>query len=269
MKSSKMSELMDDPVTIDKNASLSEALEIMKKEEYFELPVTHKDVYLGTLTYRDLARELGSISKQSKPPSNLHVSTAYQKDGGNLKKEDDFKEGVCSLADRGNYTLPILNENSVIGVFKSEKALKSINFNEDLRIKEVISDNYEVISPNERVVHARRKLLDKDLDLLAVKQRKDIIGSVTDIEIAKGMASFRELVPDKKQDSRIRNLLVEDILNNNTIIIDSKTNLNDLIKEINSNKIRDIIVEEENELKGSINQLDILESWCENARQMG
>lgn len=257
---------ISDIIAIDKDQNLSLAIEKMEKNHLENLPVTNEGKYIGILSYKNLAKELGSIRKESKPPSRLHVSTAYKKDGGILNINMNLKTAASELASRKSTILPVQDEEkNIIGSLTSFNVLKQIELGKK-SIDEIISKNYEIISPSDRVVNARRKILDQKTELLVLKENKNLLGIVTAKEIAKGMSSFRKLVPKEKQDSRIRNLLVEDIMENNFLEIDSSASLKEITEKLVSNKEKKALITEENNTLGFIDQLDLIKAWCWNER---
>ena len=79
-------------------------------------------------------------------------------------------------------------------------------------VGEVMEKNPIVVSPSDRVSHARHLILDKNIGRLPVIENGKLVGIVAEDDIAFAMRSFRDLVADNQQDSRIKNLLVGDIM---------------------------------------------------------
>ena len=85
------------------------------------------------------------------------------------------------------------------------------------------------IATEERVVHLRRRMLDDNILRFIVTDRDQVVGIVTETDVAVAMRNFREVVDDKHQDHRIRNLLVKDIMSTPVMSMDSGSNLDDVI----------------------------------------
>ena len=76
------------------------------------------------------------------------------------------------------------------------------------------------VSPSDRLVHARRCLIDKEIGRLPVVEEDMLEGILTAKDVAMAMISFKKVVPDKYKTARIRNLLVEDVMTQNVKTID-------------------------------------------------
>ncbi|PTD93603.1 hypothetical protein C9439_05990 [archaeon SCG-AAA382B04] len=135
------------------------------------------------------------------------------------------------------------------------------------RAKEIVNRNFTTIPSTERVVNARRRIINRGEDVLVIRENQDILGILTPKEIAEGMNSFRRLVPDEKQDSRIRNLLVEDIMENNYLKMDEGSSITDVSTNLYKEKERLTLISDDlGEIKGFIDQLDLLKKWCGDER---
>lgn len=85
------------------------------------------------------------------------------------------------------------------------------------------------ISPTERVVHARRRMLDEDIGRMPVIDDMQLIGIITESNIARAMRAFRDLVPGRQHDGRIKNLIVGDIMSVNVKFVRTDTPLSGVI----------------------------------------
>ena len=72
------------------------------------------------------------------------------------------------------------------------------------------------------------------------------------------MMSFRKIVPDKYKNSRIRNLLVEDVMTQNVKTINSGSTLEDASNMMIENRFSGIPVEDEGVIKGMITKTDLI-----------
>ena len=55
-------------------------------------------------------------------------------------------------------------------------------------------------------------MLDNNIGRVPIIEGDKLVGMVTEKDVAKAMRSFRDLVEGSKQESRIKNLIVEDIM---------------------------------------------------------
>jgi len=261
----KIKEIMQDPVSIDKNQPISIAMDKMDKNDLFQIPVTNNGIYHGSLSYHDIARELGSGKKSEKPASSLKVSTAYKKSSATVKEEDKVIETFCAFSSSKPYTLTVVNENKVKGIVRSQDILQLVEEQTKLSETNITSQEYEVLKPDDRVVHARRKMIDNEYTALPVIKEGGLAGLITNKEIAIGLRKFRKLVPDNKHDYRIRNLLVKDIMNVNPTTLHINMELTEIAGKLTENDSTDAVVIEDG-LKGILSHLQLLRYWCGDER---
>jgi CBS domain-containing protein len=114
------------------------------------------------------------------------------------------------------------------------------------------------VSPNDRLVHARRCIIDKEIGRLPVVEENILEGILTAKDVAKAMTSFRKIVPDKYKNARIRNLLVEDVMTQNVKTMDGEATLDEAATKMLENRFSGIPVEIDGVLAGIITKTDLL-----------
>jgi CBS domain-containing protein len=119
------------------------------------------------------------------------------------------------------------------------------------------------VSPTDRLVHARRCLIDNGVGRLPVVEDDTLVGILTAKDVANAMISFRKIVPDKYKNSRIRNLLVEDVMTQNVKTIDPESTLEQVSIMMLENRFSGIPVEEDGSLVGIITKTDLIEYIAE------
>jgi CBS domain-containing protein len=68
-------------------------------------------------------------------------------------------------------------------------------------------------NPNDRLVHARRMMLDRDVGRIPVVEGGRLVGIITERDVAKSLRAFRDLNDTaSKQYARIYNILVSDVM---------------------------------------------------------
>ena len=115
------------------------------------------------------------------------------------------------------------------------------------------------ISPGDRVSHARRIMLDNDIGRLPVVENGDIVGIITERDVAKAMMNFRDLVPDNQQDVRIRNLIVGDIMTHNVKSVRTNTPITEVISILLKENIGGVpVLNLRDEMVGVISRREII-----------
>ncbi len=253
----KVSDIMVEPVRVDKSDTLSHALELMEKQRTRRLLVTRNSSFYGVVTIRSIARELGSWKKSNLPASSLHVATAlvdtYTKVLPDLKLED-----AITLMDKNKSVLVVTSgDDEVLGWVTPSEILKDIKAIPGYAA-EVMKEPITA-GPADRVAHIRKVMLDHDIGRLPVVNDHKLVGIVTETDVARALHAFRGLVSDSQQDARIRNLIVEDIMTVNPISVKTNTPLSDVVDLMLKENIGGMpVLNLEEDLVGVISRRDII-----------
>ena len=68
------------------------------------------------------------------------------------------------------------------------------------------------VSPDDRVIHARRIMIDEDIARLPVVDQGNLVGMISDNEISFALAKIKKSYPIGKQKHRLDELLVREVM---------------------------------------------------------
>ncbi|MHA2020354.1 MAG: CBS domain-containing protein, partial [Candidatus Thorarchaeota archaeon] len=106
-----VSQIMAEPVTIDKDQRLSYALELLDKKRVDRLIVTQNGTVTGILTYADIADRLSVSKVVAVSIGRLHVSSAMTDTVITVSPDDDVTEVAQLMVDRGMSGCPVVDKN--------------------------------------------------------------------------------------------------------------------------------------------------------------
>jgi CBS domain-containing protein len=198
------------PITVDKDERLDWVLETMKKHRVSKLVVVDRDVVVGILVDGDIADELGAIKTRGVPASHLHVTTAMRKRFLSASPETEVAQVRQMLADDGAGLLPIVHEKACVGVVTTSDLLPHVESTRTL--EEIMTKTLHVVAPTDRVIHARRMMVDHHVERLPVLEGGRLVGIVGEMDVALGFARFKDSVSDKHQPAALQRFLVEDVM---------------------------------------------------------
>lgn len=225
----KVKDIMTTPIQVHKADTVSHAMELMNKHDTRRLLVVNGGDVLGVITMRSIANKLGTWKSSNLPASSLHVAAATTNMFAKVLPDTDIKDAVAVM-DRSGGILVVTDHGKVHGWVTPHELMKNVRpgkgYASDI-MKDAIS-----VSPGERVAHARRLMLDRNIGRLPVIENGIVTGIITERDIANGMMNFRNLVPDNLQDERIRNLIVADIMTHNVKSVRTNTPISDVISLI-------------------------------------
>jgi CBS domain-containing protein len=220
-------DIMSEPVTIDKSERLGHALDLMEKHDLRRLLVTNKDKMGGIITMRQIARVLGTRKSLGMPASSLHVASATMDSVIKVLPDMDVQDAMVLLQKTG--VLVAMDGEKVLAGFGPERYWRP-------NVSGMASDAMRfplTANPNDRLVHARRMILDRDVGRLPVVEGGRLAGIISERDVAKSLRAFRDLNDTaSKQYARIYNILVSDVMTHDVKYVYADTPLDEVKKII-------------------------------------
>ncbi len=257
--------MKEEIVLVDKDQNIQDALKLMKKHKISRLPVVnvnseHVRELVGMVTEKDIALRLGSSKYGKLPPAHFHVSTVMEQDPLVVEVDQSLGNVAKLMIDEKVDGMPVVNNEEVVGLLTKTSFLEICRGKpfSVTKISERMHTDLFTVSPNDRLVHARRCLIDNGIGRLPVVEDDDLVGILTAKDIANAMISFRKIVPDKYKNSRIRNLLVEDVMTQNVKTIGAESTLEEVSNMMLENRFSGIPVEDDGTLRGIITKTDLI-----------
>ncbi|WP_405309667.1 CBS domain-containing protein [Methanobrevibacter sp.] len=252
--------MSEDIITIDKDQNLSDALKLLRKHNVSRLPVTNNKQLVGIISERDIANKLGSSKYESMPASRLHISSVMVKDVITVPQTMQLDEVARIMLDKGIGSVPVMDEDKMVGIVsKADFVTLAVGIAFDkITVKEIMSKELTVVSPTERIVHARRQMLETNVGRLPVVDDDALVGMITSKDLMRAFIDFRKKVPEKYQKSQIKELLVEDIMSINPTFVSKDMSITEVSNIIMKTGFNGLPVVENDEVVGIITQTDIL-----------
>jgi predicted transcriptional regulator len=114
-------------------------------------------------------------------------------------------------------------------------------------------------SPFDRVTHVRRRMIDEDAWWMMVVEDNKLVGVITENDIAKAMSQFRDVVKTHYQDSRIKKLVVDDIMVTDLVFVRTSTPCDEAIDLMLKHDVKGVpVFDQTDALVGMITQNTIL-----------
>jgi len=224
-------DIMTKPVTVDKSERLTTALDLMEKHGLRRLLVTNNGRLGGIVTMRQIMRVLGTRRSLGLPASSLHVASATLDAFIQVLPDMDVEDGARLL--QKTSVLVVVKDDKILGWVRPREILAAMKMSGTARDAMRIPLS---VGSKDRLIHARRMMLDRDVGRLPVIDDGKLSGIVTEHDVAKALKAFRDLVSSRQQDARIKNLLVADVMTQDVQYIEPDTPLD---------KAREIILSED------------------------
>ena len=252
--------MSEDLITIDKDQNLSDALKLLRKHNVSRLPVTNNKELVGIISERDIANKLGSSKYESMPASRLHISSVMVKDVFTVPETMQLADVAKLMLDEGIGSVPVMCEDKMVGIVsKADFVTLAVGIAFDkITVKEIMSKDLTVVSPTERLVHARRLMIESHVGRLPVVEDKKLVGMITSKDLMRAFIDFRKNVPEKHQKSQIKEVLVEDIMSSNPHYVPKEMPISEVSNIMIETGYNGLPVVDEGEVIGIITQTDIL-----------
>ena len=250
-------DIMVAPPTIGKAEKISYALEVMDKKNTRRLLVTNNGAVSGILTMRSLAKELGT-KKRTRSASSLPVVTAITDSYTFIEPTADFEDAVRILKEKGGVLLVSRNEEDVMGWVTPTEILANHTFSGTA--KDVMTTNPITIHPSERLVHARHLMIENNIGRLPVMEGGNVVGIVSEKDVAVAFQEFKDTVPDQHQEARLKELLIADVMTTNPITAAPDTPLEEIISLVVGKNIGIIPIIENGSLIGIVTRRHLVKS---------
>ena len=267
----KVKDIMTCPViTIDKNRKLSDAITMMEKHKVSRLVVSNSKRLSGILTKKDITEHLGSSKHGKIVPSTLHVSTVATSNLITISEEDNLKTAAKLIIKHRISSLPVVREgdgdgdgdlernssrDDIVGIITTTDLLKPLT-DSDVKLGEIMTKRVRRVSPTERVVHARRIMIDENISRLVVVEDGNVRGVVTEKDTAKILFEFRKAT-DRHQYARIRNIPVEDVMTKDVFTLPPTSTAGEASRTMLDRRFSGIPIVEDGKLVGIVTKTDM------------
>jgi CBS domain-containing protein len=202
-------------VTVDKDERLDHVLETMRKHRMSKLVVVEKGKVAGIVTDGDIADELGALKNKGVPASHLHASSAMRRQFLTTVAEADVAKLVPQAHEDGAGLVPVMHDHTCVGVVTASDLLRLVASTAPL--EGIMTQKVLAVQPTDRVIHARRLMVDHHVERLPVLDGGRLVGILGESDIAFGLARFKESVRDNHQASALQRFLVEDVYQRNVV----------------------------------------------------
>jgi CBS domain-containing protein len=154
--------------------------------------------------------------------------------------------------------LSVVEDGKLVGVVTKADLLPLVD--SEKIVKEIMHENIHSVSPDDRVIHARRRMIDENVARLPVMNNGNLIGIISDNEIVFALAELKRSFPLGKQKHRLEELLVNDAMKTSVIWADVNVTASEAAKIMIKNNIGFLPLMENKKVVGIITRTDLLKT---------
>jgi len=178
-----------DIVTVDKDRNLRDVLDLMDQHRITKIPVVEHGRLVGIVTDGRIADKLGRIRNKQVQTTTLHASSVMEKDFIVAHPDEDLESLLKDVGQPGLTMIPVVKGHDLVGVVTKADLLPLVD--SDTPLRELMHKEIKAVSPTERIIHARRLILDNQIGRLPVLDGGEVRGIIAEHEIAGAFAGFK------------------------------------------------------------------------------
>ncbi|MCX8169578.1 MAG: CBS domain-containing protein [Candidatus Methanomethyliaceae archaeon] len=250
---------MKDPPRIDKDRTILETIEILNKKSLDSVCVCDEEKIIGYIGYREILSKIGTEKSRIVSMGSLYNSGFVNNFPTILSNDTSIRKCAELMLDLKAPSLPVFYGETFLGVIFRRHMLRFIE-DSSIPIGSIIRREVPVIHPNNRVIHARRLMLDNNL--LAIPVLNDegkVIGVISESEMVNALIDFHKYVSEKHQRARIRELSISTAMISKIPMVESETSLSDVIRLLSKERAPGVIAIENEKFIGILTYNEILE----------
>ncbi|HUR63937.1 MAG TPA: CBS domain-containing protein [Candidatus Thermoplasmatota archaeon] len=190
-------------VTVDKDRNLKDVLSLMEQHNITKIPVTEGGNLVGIVTDGHIADKLGREHNRQLQLSTLHASSVMEKDFIVAHPDEDLNVLLEDVGKPGLTMVPVVQGTKLVGVVTKADLLRLVESKAPL--SSLMKRELKTVGPGERLIHARRLLLDNDIARLPVLEGGKVKGIIAEHEIAGAFANL------KTADAHVQRVNIRDL----------------------------------------------------------
>jgi CBS domain-containing protein len=243
-------------VSLDKDERLSNVLELMRKRGASKFPVTERGELVGLLIDGDVADELGAIRNRGVATAQLHVSSCMRRRFPTAMPDTPLEEVLYQMIDQDVHLVPVVHDRTIVGVVTASDLITRVTSNQP--VSAFMTRNLDAVSPTDRVIHARRLMVDHHVERLPVLESGRLVGIVGERDVALGLWKFRETVSVQHQTAQLREFTVDQIMQRQVVTIDEAATAKEAAKRMRENDVGSLCVLRGDRIAGIVTRTDLL-----------
>jgi CBS domain-containing protein len=215
-------------LTVDKDRNIEDAIRIMEKHHVSRLLTTEKGRIIGILAESDITERLASGKERKLKVGHIHISSGMKKYLRVVYPEEDVKEVARQMIEYGISSLAVEEKEEIIGII-TKTDLVRVLVTSDKKVGEFYTKNPAICNMGDRLVHARKMMVENKVHRLIVTDKGMIVGMLTDRDIARGLKTYRQAL-DKFHHPQLEMLTVEQVMSRNPTVVKPETKIGEAVR---------------------------------------
>jgi CBS domain-containing protein len=255
--------MTEDVIYVDKDEDLVHVIDLMKKNNITKIPVVENKKIVGIITDRMISYKLGSIRSRMISTSRLHASSVTKKGIKTVEPDMDVSKIFTDIGVKNVEILPVADkEKRLCGVVTKADLLTLIE-DKKTKIQDIMKKNVFTVFPGDRIIHARKIMLNKGVSRLPVieVENRNVIGILAEMEIALAFVELKHSYRVSRQKYHLARILVRDYMKRPAITSKKDVTVYDAALMMKEEDIGGLpIIDDNGSLTGLVTRTDLLET---------
>ena len=152
----------------------------------------------------------------------------------------------------------VVENEKLLGVITKADLLPHVKSNK--KVETIMQKKLLIVAPDDRIIHARRVMIDKNIARLPVVDKGKLVGMISDNEIAFALAKLKRSVPLGRQKHQLEELLIEDAMKTPVIWSALGVTVLDAAKIMMKNNIGALPLLKDDKLVGIVTRTDLIKT---------
>lgn len=250
-----------DLITVDKDRNLKDVLHVMQQNNVTKLPVVDADGnLLGIVTDGRIADKLGRAHNKDIQTGTLRASSVMEKDFLLAHPDEPLDTLLKDVGRPGPTMVPVVQGKRLVGVITKSDLLPFVESTQ--RIGDIMRREVQAVEAGERLVHARRLLIDHDIARLPVLAGGHVEGIIAEHEIANAFAGFKE-ADGHVQKAMIREMHVGDWMKRDVITAGPDMSCTDAAARMREHHVGALpVVDGDGTIQGIVTRTDLIRTYA-------
>lgn len=248
-----------DIVTVDKDRNLKDVLQLMEQHKITKIPVTEDGKLVGIATDGSIADKLGRAHNKDIQTSTLHASSVMIKDFIRAHPDESLDALLADVGKPGLTMIPVMQGNELVGLVTKADLLHMVE--SDDAVRNFMKTELRAVSGSDRLVHARRMILDNDIARLPVLEGGKLQGIIAEHEIAAALAGMKN-ADSGAQKHEVREMHVAEHMQSNVYTIDPGTSAAAAAAMMLEHHVGALPVMEDGHIAGIVTRTDLIRTFA-------
>jgi CBS domain-containing protein len=246
--------MLKDYPAVDKDETLEHAVRVMKRYDTDRVLAFEEKKLVGIMTKKDIMTKLATLRTRNVVPGRMHVSSFMTPDPKTIPPDISVGEVARKMVSDGVGSYPVVENDNVVGLITRWEIANLVNeYAADVKAVDVMITIPEILKTTNKVLHARRLLLQYNLLFIPVVDEEGrLVGYITVDEVADAFLAFHDIVPEKYRKERIDHLLVDDIMRLRPPVVQPDASVVEAFEKMKTKKSKGVVVMHEDKIVGII-----------------